>query len=288
MLITLQNHREQIDRLATLTGFVDAAVSVACFRASLPYYALPEFSEEKSTGKGDRGSASCFEADELYHPLLEDPIPNSLSTSGWILLTGSNASGKSTFLKASALCALLSQTVLTAPAKKYRGSYFRIYTSMALRDNLTGGESYFIVEIKSLKRILDAGKEKREDKAPVLCFIDEVLRGTNTVERIAASSEILASLRQSGIRCFAATHDVELTDLLSQAYENYHFEEQIEKGDVIFNYRLQKGKASSRNAIRLLEAIGYDEKIVRSAEKRAETFIGTGVWKKPAAAGDAG
>lgn len=83
---------------------------------------------------------------------------------------------------------------------------------MALRDDLNAQNSYYIVEIKSLKRILDA--VDKDDKRPVLCFVDEVLRGTNTVERIAASSEILKSLRYKNVLVFAATHDIELTYLL--------------------------------------------------------------------------
>lgn len=274
MLRQVREKRAEIDRMITLAGKIDAGASTACWRASLPYYAVPEF------------TAASFEAKELYHPLLDQPVANSISTDGWILLTGSNASGKSTFLKSAALCALLSQTLCTAPAESYRACRYRIYSSMALRDSLSNGESYFIVEIKSLKRILDAARETGDGsvsnsaEAPVLCFIDEVLRGTNTVERIAASSEILLDLHRRGIRCFAATHDVELTSLLQDSYENYHFEEQIENGDVLFNFRLQKGAATTRNAIRLLEAIGYEEDIVKNAENRASEFIRTGEWKR--------
>lgn len=288
MLRQVREKRAEIDRMIMLAGKIDAGASTACWRASLPYYAVPEF------------TAASFEANGLYHPLLDQPVANSISTDGWILLTGSNASGKSTFLKSAALCALLSQTLCTAPAESYRACRYRIYSSMALRDSLSSGESYFIVEIKSLKRILDAARdsdsksaitssaapsERKDDAAsqspsPILCFIDEVLRGTNTVERIAASSEILLDLHRRGIRCFAATHDVELTSLLQGSYENYHFEEQIENGDVLFNYRLQKGAATTRNAIRLLEAIGYEEDIVKNAENRASEFIRSGEWKR--------
>lgn len=87
----------------------------------------------------------------------------------------------------------------------------------------------------------------------MLCFVDEVLRGTNTVERISASTEILKSLSAEQVLCFAATHDVELTELLAKEYDNYHFEEEIVEGDVRFNYRLLTGKATTRNAIKLLE-----------------------------------
>lgn len=153
---------------------------------------------------------------------------------------------------------------------------------MALRDNLQGGESYFIVEIKSLKRIVDAAGTEAESAdgkdAPILCFIDEVLRGTNTVERIAASAQILKSLAEKGALCFAATHDVELTHMLEPFYENYHFEESYEEGDISFSYRLLQGRAQSRNAIRLLSAIGYAPEVVRQAEESAGRFADTGNW----------
>ena len=134
-----------------------------------------------------------------------------------------------------------------------------------------------MVEIKSLKRIIDAGKEK---KHPVMCFVDEVLRGTNTVERIAASTEILKSLTEDHIFSFAATHDVELTKLLEDAYENYHFEERIENNEISFPYQLCQGRANSRNAIRLLQMLGYEEALIQRAEKRASDFIEQGEWSK--------
>ena len=130
-----------------------------------------------------------------------------------------------------------------------------------------------MVEIRAIKRILDAVEES---EGKIICFVDEVLRGTNTVERIAASTQILKSMCGPKILCFAATHDIELTELLKEEYENYHFEEDIREGDVVFPYQLMKGKASTRNAIRLLEMMGYDEDIVRQASSRAEYFVNTG------------
>lgn len=100
-----------------------------------------------------------------------------------------------------ALSQILAQTIYTVPADSYQTDFYAVYTSMALRDDLATSSSYFMVEIKSLKRIIDAGKEK---KHPVMCFVDEVLRGTNTVERIAASTEILKSLTEDHIFSFAA------------------------------------------------------------------------------------
>ena len=115
---------------------------------------------------------------------------------------------------------------------------------------------------------------------PVLCFIDEVLRGTNTVERIAASSQILYDIAEKNVMCFAATHDIELTEMLEDTYANYHFQEEVLENDVYFNYKLYKGKATSRNAIRLLSVMGYPQLIVENAEKMAEEFTQNGMWKK--------
>ncbi|MDE5597765.1 MAG: hypothetical protein K2J04_08025, partial [Lachnospiraceae bacterium] len=106
----------------------------------------------------------------------------------------------------------------------------------------------------------------------------EVLRGTNTVERIAASTQILRALAGENAICFAATHDLELTNLLADVYDNYHFEEEIAEDDIFFPYRLQKGPAVSRNAIALLKALGYEEKLVADAEAMAQTFMQTGKW----------
>ena len=145
---------------------------------------------------------------------------------------------------------------------------------MALQDNLQGSESYYIVEIKSLKRILEHAKEE----LPMLCFIDEVLRGTNTLERIAASSQILKSLVKENVLCFAATHDLELTQILEQDYSNYHFQEEIRDNDILFNYQLYKGRAVSRNAIKLLQIIGYEKEIIEHAEWTAAHFLETGKW----------
>jgi DNA mismatch repair ATPase MutS len=107
--------------------------------------------------------------------------------------------------------------------------------------------------------------------------VDEVLRGTNTIERIAASSQILKSLAGRNVICFAATHDIELTKMLESFYDNYHFQEDFNE-DVVFNYRLLQGAASSRNAIKLLKGIGYDDAITKAADDCANRFLQTGDW----------
>ncbi len=263
----LNKKKETVWALYNRLGYFDALIAAASYKKSLPYSCEPEFSE---------GRAIMFEAEELYHPLIDEPVANSIDTSKSVLITGSNASGKSTFLRSAGICAILSQTLDFATAKSYRARKFRIYSSMALKDNLLGSESYYMVEIKSLKRIMDAAAVK--SGYPVLCFIDEVLRGTNTVERIAASSQILKGLACSDTICFAATHDIELTSILESFYSNYHFTEEITDNDVKFSYKLMTGRATSRNAIKLLGLLGYDEAIIRQATGAAKHFEESGEW----------
>ena len=265
MLKELRGKEEEVDRMITAIGSIDAQISIASWRESLPVYCEPVL------------TGTSFEAEGLIHPLLNDPVPNDMKTERPVLLTGSNASGKSTFLKAAALAALLSQSVHTAPARLYKNTCCRIYTSMALRDDIRTGESYFIVEIRSLKRILEAASD--DSGIPVLCCVDEVLRGTNTIERISASAQILLQLSSLPIQVFAATHDIELTGLLKEIYENYHFSETITGDDVTFSYQLQEGPADTRNAIRLLRTLGYDDAIADQAEERAVRFTKTGHWE---------
>lgn len=268
ILKDLGKNQEELETLTSDLGSLDALIAVASYREYLPYYCVPEFAEGKR--------AASMDVTDLYHPLISDPVANSIYADGGILVTGSNASGKSTFLKNVAVNMILAQSIHTSLSHTYHASMCKVMTSMALRDDLQSSESYYIVEIKSLKRILD---ESRKD-LPVLCVIDEVLRGTNTVERIAASSQILAYLRRPQVICFAATHDIELSYILDQLYTNYHFEEEITDHDVRFNYLLCEGRAASRNAIALLEMIGYDQRIVQAAKDSAEAFEKDGVWRE--------
>lgn len=265
MLGEVQKKSREIYRLMDLLGMLEAHIAIASYRESLPFYVLPEFLKNQGTE---------LEAEDVYHPMIREPVANTIRTKKGVLITGSNASGKSTFLKTIAINGILAQTIHTCLAHTYRTNFFRVYSSMALRDDLDSQESYYIVEIKSLKRILN--ETNRE--VPVLCFIDEVLRGTNTVERIAASAQILKSLAGNNVLCFAATHDIELTQMLEADYDNYHFQEEIVENDILFDYILYPGRATSRNAIRLLGMIGYDEEIIRRADATAEEFLKSGEW----------
>lgn len=265
MVEVIKDNQDAITELYEIIGLIDSSVAIASYRESLRYWSVPDL--YKSNGIE-------YTVNEVYHPLIKEPVTNSISEKSCVLLTGSNASGKSTFIKTLAINAILSQTIYTSVSKEYVAPFYQIYTSMALRDSLLSGESYYMVEIKSLKRII---KAKHEDR-PILCFVDEVLRGTNTLERISASSHILSYIAKGNAMCFAATHDIELTKILENDYKNYHFQEKILDNDVKFDYKLYEGKAKSRNAIKLLKMIGYEDEIVEKASKMAENFLQNGVW----------
>lgn len=264
MLRKLVANKAEVEEMYCLIGRVEYYLILASMRESLPEWCIPE------KGKG-------INTEEIYHPLIKEPVKNNLSADRGIVITGSNASGKSTFLKTVALNAIFAKTIYTCTAKNFASDNFCVFSSMSLRDDLLHEDSYFMVEIKALKRILDFAGSHPDKK--VLCFVDEVLRGTNTIERIAACTKILESISKDGIVCFAATHDIELTDTLSDFYDNYHFDETIEDNDILFNYELKKGKATSRNAIKLLSIMGYSPEIVDSAQKMAETFINEKIWR---------
>lgn len=265
MLREVRKHNKDINDIVTIMGRIEASIAIASYRASLEHYCIPQF---------DTGNVLKIE--NAYHPLISEPVKNSITANKGVLLTGSNASGKSTFLKTVAINVILAQTINTSLSDEYSAPIYRIYSSMALKDDLYSGESYYIVEIKALKRIMDAMNDDNE--VPVLCFVDEVLRGTNTVERIAASTQIMKSLSGNHVKCFAATHDIELTHLLENDYENYHFEEEVIDDDVVFNYLLKTGRATTRNAIKLLSVMGYDETIIDNANAMAAAFIEKGHW----------
>lgn len=260
-------HPEALQDAHDILGEIDATIAVSSYRSAQPVTCVPTFNETRA-----------IKATGMIHPLLKTPVANDLSLDKCLLVSGSNASGKSTFLKMVALNALFAQTFNFAFASSYEATFFRIMTSMSLRDSISNEDSYFMSEIKAIKRILDRSNKK----IPTLCVIDEILRGTNTNERIAASSEILYSLTQKNALCLSATHDIELTMILQNQFTNVHFNEQLIDGQMVFDYLLKAGPSDTRNAIQLLSLLGYGHDLVERADRRLEHFEKTQRWNKEA------
>lgn len=265
LLAEIKINIESIEMMVATIGKIDCYLSVGEYRNYLGDYCIPVLKDNDAK----------LSAEDIYHPLLDNPVCNCISTKEGIILTGSNASGKSTFLKTVALNILLSQSIHTTCAKNYSGAYYALYTSLNLKDSISSGDSYYMTEIKAIKRIIDASNDSG---IKVAGFVDEVLRGTNTTERIAASSTILHNMKEKGIMVFAATHDLELTGILEKDFANYHFEEAMEGDDVSFPYKLAEGKALSRNAIKLLGRLGLDGNISDAAQKMVNDFEEKGMW----------
>lgn len=249
----LENKRESYLQLFEEIGRLDAAISIASFRKSLPFYTEPEFHSERSV-----------HMEEMYHPLIEEPVSNSMDWSRNCIITGSNASGKSTWIKAVAINLILAQTICTCTAKRFQMHPGQIMTSMAVRDDIMKGESYFLKEMKYLRRMLESFSEEKL----TICIIDEILKGTNTKERIAASKAILDYMQRQNCLVMVASHDYELTVLLEGTYENYHFTERIGEDDIYFDYRLYPGAVTSGNAIKLLKFMKFPEEIVTEAKQQ--------------------
>jgi len=249
----IARHNHEFHQIYRAIGELDIAQAILSFRMSLPVSSTPLFND-----------VNALDFDEIYHPLIENPVTNSHIFHKNSLITGANATGKSTFIKALAINGILAQTIYTCAAKRFATRFAMIMTSMAMRDDLLGGESYFVVEVKSLKRILDM-----VEKRPCICYIDEILRGTNTVERIAASTAILTHLSTQDTLCIAASHDIELTHLLKHIHANYHFSEYVTNDGITFDYKLKTGPTVTRNAIKLLDFMGFDSEIVENANEIA-------------------
>ena len=250
--VAVQQHAPAIRAVFEAVGYVDCALAVASFRQR---YAtcVPHFGP----------AAGGIQLQAGYHPLVPGCVPNDLTLSGQgVLLTGSNMAGKTTFMRTLGVNALLAQTIATCPATAYRAPFCRVLTSLSLADSLPTGKSYYLVEAETMRQLLLAC-----DAAPgsYLLLLDELFKGTNTQERIAANNAVLAYL-QPRSWVVAATHDGELGTLLQSCFVEYHFCETVTAEDWYFDYRLKAGPLTTRNAIRLLARLHYPAQVVAAAQ----------------------
>ncbi len=264
MLRTVRREKEAVYGLFNKTGFLDSMISLSIYREKLKTWSEPEFRE----GEG-------MSVKKGYHPLLKNPVTFDLCNESLILITGSNASGKSTFLKSAALLLILAETAYTVSAESFSCDFLTVITSMSLRDDIMGGDSLYTAEVRSVKRITSL----KASGIKLAVFLDEVFKGTNTVERIASLSALLKAMASDSL-CFAATHDTPLTHILEDIYSNYHFEEEISEDGITFPYELKKGRTDSRDAIKLLQVMGFDAEITDQAFALSDGFLKEGVWKK--------
>jgi hypothetical protein len=249
----MQAHADAIRVVFDAVGYVDCALAVASFRCRHAHCA-PTFTP----------TAGGLHLTAAYNPLVPGCVPNDLAVAntGSVLLTGSNMSGKTTFMRTIGLSTLLAQTIATCPAAAYAAPFRRVVSSINLADNLPEGKSYYFAEAEAVLGLVQAAEAEPQQ---YLFIVDELFKGTNTVERIAATRAVLAYLQPRSL-VVASTHDGELGALLAPDYREYHFSETVSDEAWYFDYLLKPGPLTTRNGIRLLARVGYPAAIVADAQ----------------------
>ncbi len=209
-----------------------------------------------------------------YHPLIqpEEAVANRVrldeQTRIWII-TGSNMAGKSTFLRMVGVNLLLAQIGTVSTTDQMILGPVRLMTDLQVRDNLSDHESYFLAEVRHLRRMLDPPKSD----VRLLGLMDEPFRGTNSDEQVAASLAVVEHLRKSDNFYVVATHEKRVTDLANDPpAANHHFQEDLNADGMVFDYQLRPGPALTRNALRVLEREGYPAEILKRANRWVEVI----------------
>jgi DNA mismatch repair ATPase MutS len=254
---SIRKNIRSLQSIFEIVGYLDALIAIASYRKQFPNYCHPVFSGSKT-----------ISVDKISHPMVINPIPNDFTFDAkCLLITGSNMSGKSTFLKTLGVNAILAQTFNMCFAEKYEAPFLKVISSIERSEDLINGKSYYMSEVESILRIINSSKTENLH----LFLIDEIFRGTNSIERTAASIEVLKYLHNQKDFVIVATHDLQLTDVLSPNYQNFHFRETMTDTGLLFDYKLHPGKSNSKNAIALLEYVGYPTSIVEGAKKLIES-----------------
>jgi DNA mismatch repair ATPase MutS len=254
----IKQEKEVLMDLYYTVGELEALISISGYKYNLSQQCVkPKFIKEIT-----------LNIEEGIHPIIDNPVANSINIENQgIVLTGTNMAGKSTFLRMLGVNIILAQSFYFVLAKNYEAPFFNIVSSISPNDDLTKGKSFFMAEVEAILRIIKA----LEKDVPVFCPIDEIFRGTNPIERIAMSAEILKYLNNGKTISIVATHDRELTDILKENYDFYYFSENVDTSKGLsFDYKIKKGISKTRNAIKLLEYMGYPREIINSSYKRAE------------------
>lgn len=251
-IASITRKKGELEKMFHFIGEIDSAISTASLKASDYELCCPKFTDEKK-----------LIATEVSHPLIKDCVVNDLSLiDKSLLLTGSNMSGKTSFIRTISINSILAQTLNICFAKEYIAPFFKLYSSIRITDDLLENTSYYLEEVLTIKELIDVSKTKE----PCLFVLDEIFKGTNTIERVSGGKAILSYLNKGNNIVLVSTHDIELTDILSQEkFELFHFSEQIENNELTFDHKLKEGKLKTRNAIKILELYNYPAEVIKDA-----------------------
>lgn len=232
---------------------VEAIVSLAIWKRNHIDYVYPAILDKPLENKID--------AQGVYHPLIpnEQVVANDYSSVDHrvALVTGSNMAGKSTFLRTIGINAILAYAGASVAAKSFRLPIYKIISYMRIKDNLNESTSTFKAELNRMKFILDTVAAHRDS----FFLIDEMLRGTNSVDKYLGSRAIIKKLVRMDGKGMVATHDLQLSSLEGEfpgEIKNYHFDIRVDEGQMLFDYKLKIGECKIFNASLLLKGIGVD------------------------------
>lgn len=230
---------------------IEALTSLAGFAHAHPHYTFPQLSS----------APHVYQATAIGHPLLKRHarVANDFQLEGKgniIVLTGSNMSGKSTFLRTLGINAVLAFMGSCACASALTIGRFQVFTSMRTLDSLEESVSSFYAELRRLKQLLDMVNEA----TPVFFMLDEILKGTNSHDRHKGAAALIHQLAKQNAFGLVSTHDLELGTLATQSDNilNYSFTSTIEKGEINFDYKLRQGICESFNATELMKKMGIE------------------------------
>lgn len=243
-------YRETLISLTAAIGTLEALLSLSAYAFEHPEYPFPELVDSETP---------VFDALALGHPLLPAAscVHNAVDLNAatrFILVSGSNMSGKSTYLRSIGLNTVLARVGAPVCAESLRLSHFQLATSMRVQDSLQEGKSRFFAEVSRVRSILDLA-----ERGPVLFLLDELLSGTNSQDRrdgVAGVIEHLIAHHASGL---LTTHDLALTGIVSyhgDSAENVHFTDAFEDGKMTFDYKLRPGVVNRANAREILGLLG--------------------------------
>jgi DNA mismatch repair ATPase MutS len=238
--------REWLD----VVGEFEALTALAGYAFEHPSDVLPEFTKE----------GPLFETENMTHPLLplEKAVRNDVKLGDelrLIVLSGPNMAGKSTFIRSVGVNAVLAQCGAPVRARALRMSSLAVAASICVLDSLSGGTSRFYAEIRRLKITEDLSG----GPTPVLFLMDELLSGTNSHDRLEGTKLIVRSLIDRGAIGIVSTHDLALAEIpatMNGRAINCHFEDRLEDGKLIFDYKLKPGVVETSNALELMRSIG--------------------------------
>jgi DNA mismatch repair ATPase MutS len=256
VLKQLDKKRKETENIFKFVGKIDCLISIASLRIS-NQYCIPEIQNKSKT----------LVTDSVYHPLINNCIANNIRIKNKsLLLTGSNMSGKTTFIRTIGINTITGLTINTCFAESFTMPRMKLFSAIRINDDLMNDKSYYFEEVLTIKDMINNGN----DTIPNLFLLDEIFKGTNTIERISAGKAVLSSLSSKENIVLVSTHDIELADLLKDEYDLYHFSEIVDDGNVDFDYKIKSGKLKTRNAIRILKLNNYPDSVIEEAIEISE------------------